>query len=263
MDCKLLYWKAVVNPGQTLVMFNDIEAKFFEHAPNDGISVNWELKIDFIKRNTVMITYGDSIVVGSLTACVSKPSEERPFEGNISFFVSSLLPKEFFNDSQVPIARISSFLEKSFKSSKSLDLESLLISPAASCWALRLDANFIQDGGNLLATSSIAALVLLLTSKIPQTTFEDSGSTIIHPFSMKNPQSLNMFFKPLAMEVPIKGSTGFNNLYVAFSSTNEIIGVSQESILKCLQSEELSSYLSHCQKRIASLNELISRNLKT
>lgn len=242
-------------------MFSEIEANFCQHLAKTEPHPNEELLIEHIKKDVLMVSYGDTIVIGSLNAVITKPADERPYEGCISFFVSSLQCKDFFGDEAPFIPKISSFLEKTFKTSRCLDLESLLISPASSCWALRLDIHLIQDSGYLLTAASIAALTLLLSTKLPQTSIDDEGSPIIHSFVTKNPKALNMFLKPLSTEIYLKRTTPRQCLYVAFSSTNELIGISQESILDLLLPDELSFYLIVAQKRIASLNNDLSRSL--
>ena len=239
---------------------SELEIKFREN-PIKELAIEHQLKIESLGNNNITVFYGNTVIIGSLNAIISKPNEERPFEGTLSLFVSSLLSKDFFNNDLFHISRASSFLEKLLRSSKFLDLESLLISPAASCWSLRLDLHVIQDDGNLLAGLSSAALILLLNLKLPHVHLDDIGFPIIESFSSKNPMPLNMFFKPLAMEMQTSIELS-ESLYIAFSSSNELLGLSQEGVLHAMPSQDLASHIEKAQKHLILLHDSISRILR-
>lgn len=183
-----------------------------------------------INRHSFIIEYNETIILSSLTFNVAKPSDDRPLEGLVSFFVDSLSPKDFLNQFTSNLSRVVPFLDKSFKKSKSFDLESLLISPSTSCICVRIDLHVLQDAGNVLMATSLSVLYLLHNVFLPQYELLENDQIILHNIDKKHLKPINIFFKTSAIELSY--FPDICSLYVSFSDRGDQICVHQESILE-------------------------------
>lgn len=111
-----------------------------------------------------------------MTAQVSRPFPDRPIEGMIGIFVDSLDAE--WNDSSESLA-VNRLLEKLFKSSRTIDTESLCILPGEQVWSLRLDVHVLDACGNVTDAASLAALAALLDFRRPDSTVIDGKAVIV------------------------------------------------------------------------------------
>jgi exosome complex RNA-binding protein Rrp42 (RNase PH superfamily) len=72
-------------------------------------------------------------------------------------------------------------LERLFKSGRTVDTESLCILPGERVWSIRLDIHVLEDAGNVLDASSMAALAALLDFRRPDSTVVDGQAVIVLP----------------------------------------------------------------------------------
>ncbi|XP_076624324.1 exosome complex component Rrp45 isoform X4 [Colletes latitarsis] len=105
---------------------------------------------------------------------------------------------------------ISNQLEKCFKDSKCIDLESLCIVADKKVWNLRVDINIINHDGNLIDCASIATLAALSHFHRPDVT-STGEDIIIHPFSEKDPLPLTLYHYPVCIS------------FITFESGNTIM----------------------------------------
>ncbi|GMM27650.1 exosome non-catalytic core subunit [Martiniozyma asiatica (nom. inval.)] len=138
-----------------------------------------ELEIDIQSNGSVLVTLGSTKVHVQVSAEISKPFEERPFEG--LFNISCELPPLFINNGLTITAatsttnnddqirqkeiEISRLIEKAIKKSNSIDIESLCIQAGKKCWSIRIDLHFFKNDGGIVDAGCVAAMCGLLSFK--------------------------------------------------------------------------------------------------
>lgn len=154
------------------------------------------------------ILLGQTRVLCRITAAITRPREDRPFDGQfvvnteLSPFVGASShhgggggsgggqdPEELL---------ISRTLERSVRRSRALDTESLCVVAGRQCWSVRADLHFLNNDGNLLDAACLALTAALRHFRRPdvQVTGED-----IRVFSTRErvPVPLQMSHLPICL----------------------------------------------------------------
>lgn len=102
---------------------------------------------------TVHVALGETRALAQVTCDVVEPRNARPNEGQLYFNLElgpmaapHLEPGRPTKD----IIQMNRILEKIFKESNCVDLESLCIVAAAKVWNLRVDINVLNNEGNIM-----------------------------------------------------------------------------------------------------------------
>ncbi|KAG7695256.1 hypothetical protein KL911_004003 [Ogataea haglerorum] len=150
------------------------------------------------------VSLGKTKVACRVTAEITKPYEDRPFDGifqistEISpicspFFESGLTTGGKQSNDEILISRL---IEKAVRRSGALDLESLCIIAGSKCWAIRADLQFLNYDGNFIDISSIAVMVALLHFRKPDMEI-DGNNVILFDEDQRNPVPLSILHIPL------------------------------------------------------------------
>ncbi|XP_011311379.1 exosome complex component rrp45 [Fopius arisanus] len=144
---------------------------------------------------------GQTQVIANVSCDIQPPRVSRPNEGMIHINVElTPLAAPYFeagrqSETGVLLTRQ---LEKCFKDSRCIDLESLCIVADKKVWNLRVDINVINHDGNLVDCASIATLAALLHFHRPDVT-STGDEIIIHSFSEKDPLPVTLFHQPVCV----------------------------------------------------------------
>lgn len=144
-------------------------------------------------------------VLAQTTCEVQAPKSSRPSEGilYINIELNPLAAPHFevgrMSDLGVQLNRI---LEKCFKDSKAIDLESLCIKTNEKIWALRVDLNILNHDGNILDCACIAMLASLAHFKRPDVTC-DGEEFIIHSYQQRDPIPIVIHHYPIIVSFGI------------------------------------------------------------
>ncbi|XP_077254855.1 exosome complex component Rrp45 isoform X1 [Temnothorax americanus] len=173
-----------------------------------------------------MVSLGHTRAVAQVSCDIQQPKTSRPNEGMIRINVelTPLAAQHFESGRQSEAAiLISRQLEKCFKDSKCIDLESLCIVADKKVWNLRIDVNIINHDGNLVDCASIATLAALMHFHRPDVT-STGEEVIVHPASEKDFLPLTLFHYPVCISfITFKsGNTIMDPTY-----TEERVGVAE------------------------------------
>ncbi|KAG5337839.1 EXOS9 protein, partial [Acromyrmex heyeri] len=160
-----------------------------------------------------MVSLGHTKAVAQVSCDIQQPKASRPNEGMIRINVelAPLAAQHFEGGRQSEAAiLINRQLEKCFKDSKCVDLESLCIVADKKVWNLRIDINIINHDGNLVDCASIATLAALMHFHRPDVT-STGEEIIIHPASEKDFLPLTLFHYPICIS------------FITFKSGNTIM----------------------------------------
>lgn len=155
------------------------ESKFILESLNEALRLDSRgadelrpLSISFgAGYGLVEVSLGHTRVVSKISASITRPFEDRPFDGQflvnteLSAFVGHA-PGQGPSEDEIKISRI---LEKSVRRSRALDTESLCIVAGKQCWQIRADIHFLNNDGNMLDAACIALATSLLHFRKPDT----------------------------------------------------------------------------------------------
>lgn len=122
----------------------------------------------------VEIGWGETKAAVRVSAKITKPFEERPFEGTfqINCEISLMAWAKFENHSSKSAQEIITLrlIEKAIKRLNSLDLESLCIVAGEKVWAITVDINYLNYDGGLIDSGCFGVMVALQHFRKPDVT---------------------------------------------------------------------------------------------
>lgn len=122
----------------------------------------------------VELQWGQTKVAVRVSAKISKPYEDRPFEGTfqINCEISLMAWAKFENQSNKLTQEIvtSRLIEKAIKRLNSLDLESLCIVAGEKVWGITADINYLNYDGGLIDLGCFAVMLALQHFRKPDVT---------------------------------------------------------------------------------------------
>ncbi|GIX65924.1 3' exoribonuclease family, domain 1 containing protein [Babesia caballi] len=151
----------------------------------------------------VIVSFGNTKVFAAVAAEIVEPNPERPNEGILSFHVeiSPMCSNSYEPGRQTEQElEIAYAIEKVFKESGAVDVESLCIAAGTYVWCLRTHVHVLQTDGNLLDACDVAVLSALLTFRKPDTVAKDGhGNSIEVDTNYSSP--LKLYHTPLLISV--------------------------------------------------------------
>jgi exosome complex component RRP42 len=122
-------------------------------------------------EGSARVRIGNTEVVAGVKFTVGEPFSDTPDEG-VLMIATELVPlasPEFESgppgEDAIEISRV---VDRAIRESKTVDFKKLCIKPGEKTWIINVDIDVLDDDGNLIDASSLAATAALLTAKIPQ-----------------------------------------------------------------------------------------------
>lgn len=139
--------------------------KPFEHRNVEvqfGVSKNAEA--------SVAVKFGKSHVVAGIKMSTGEPYPDHEKEGTMSVGMD-LLPLSSANFDYGPpsieAVEIARVVDRGIRESRFIDYEKLCIKEGEKVWMINIDLATINDDGNLIDASALAAILALLTARLP------------------------------------------------------------------------------------------------
>ncbi|XP_008480800.1 exosome complex component rrp45 [Diaphorina citri] len=165
-----------------------------------------KLDINFGREwGSCMVSLGETKVLAQVSCNMVIPKATRPNEGLlfINAELSPMASPQFETGRQTDTSvMINRFLEKCFKESKCIDLESLCVVAEEKVWNVRVDLNVLNYDGNLLGCCSIAALAALAHFRHPDVT-STGDQIIIHSAAEKDPIPMTILHYPVTISYAV------------------------------------------------------------
>ncbi len=128
-----------------------------------GISINAE--------GSARVRLGKTEVVAGVKMDVSEPYTDHEGEGTM-ITTLELLPlssEEFdYGPPKIDAIEIARIVDRGIRESKMIDFEKLCIKEGEKVWTLFIDMYTMNDDGNLLDASALAAIAALMTARMPK-----------------------------------------------------------------------------------------------
>ncbi|KAJ5815653.1 exosome complex endonuclease 2/ribosomal RNA processing protein, partial [Penicillium riverlandense] len=148
----------------------------------------------------VKLRLGKTSIVVRISAEVTKPRDDRPFDGlfNISLELSAMGSPAWENGRSNDLeAYVSHILDRVIRHSNALDTESLCIIQGVSCWSIRADVHVLDFDGNLTDAACIGVMAGLQHFRRPDAVVKD-GQVVVYGVEERVPVALNITQKPLS-----------------------------------------------------------------
>ncbi|XP_063823188.1 exosome complex component RRP45 [Ostrinia nubilalis] len=198
----------------------------------DGRNYNESRRLDISfgsDYGSCIVCLGETKVLAQVSCEVTQPKQIRPNEGilYINVEISPMAAPQFEANRQTDLTvYLNRLLEKCYKDSKCIDLESLCIVVEEKVWSLRVDIKVLNHAGNLIECASIATLTSLAHFKRPDVT-RSGDNVIIHTIAEKDPIPTVLYHYPVCVTYAIFGNDtllsdpSFTEESVCTSSTEE------------------------------------------
>lgn len=145
------------------------------------------------------VKMGETEVVAGVKFETGTPFADTPDEG-VLMVASEFLPlasPEFESgppgEDAIEVSRV---VDRAIRESKVIDFKKLCITPKEKVWMVYVDVDVLDDDGNLIDATSLAAVAALMTAKIPD--LDEEGEIIREKKGHKN---LEMAGLPLSVTV--------------------------------------------------------------
>ncbi|CAH2234554.1 jg9174 [Pararge aegeria aegeria] len=187
---------------------NFIKKIILEGHRLDGRNYDESRKLDICfgsEYGSCIVSIGETKVLAQVSCEVVQPKQIRPNEGilYINVEISPMAAPQFEANRQTDLTvYLNRLLEKCYKDSKCIDLESLCIVVEEKVWSLRVDLKILNHEGNLIECSSIATLVSLAHFKRPDVT-RSGESVIIHTLAENDPIPTVLYHYPVCLTFAI------------------------------------------------------------
>ncbi|KAL6436608.1 hypothetical protein ACFW04_004815 [Cataglyphis niger] len=230
-----------------------------------------------------VVSLGHTKAIAQVSCDIQQPKAFRSNEGTIYINVElSPLAAQHFESGRPSEAAIliSRQLEKCFKDSKCIDLESLCIVADKKVWNLRIDINIINHDGNLIDCASIATLAALMHFHRPDVT-STGEEIIIHPASEKDFLPLTLFHYPVCISfitfecgktimdpTYIEERVGVAELTLGMNSYRELCSLHFDYLTKTMTVEDVISAVSnhaanYATKLVQEIKEAVIKDVQS
>ncbi|MEK6968094.1 MAG: exosome complex protein Rrp42 [Nanoarchaeota archaeon] len=170
---------------------------------NRGMDEYREITVEMgISKNaegSARVKIGGTEVLAGVKMAVEKPYPDRPNDGMLMVNVelTPLSSPDFESgpprDDAIEIARVT---DRGIRESKAIDLTKLNLVPGEKSWSVMIDLVSINDEGNLLDASALAAMAAIINTRMPGLT---DKQTVDYKTHTNNKLPLNDF--PVAITV--------------------------------------------------------------
>ncbi|EJT98069.1 ribosomal protein S5 domain 2-like protein [Dacryopinax primogenitus] len=242
----------------------------------------------------VECSIGETRVVAQISATVTRPYFDRPFEGIIvihtefSPMASSAYETGRPSEEEITMARI---LEKTIRRSEALDREALCILAGQKVsvphretntkivrgqqvWTLRLTIQFLADEGNLLDCACMAAMAALRHFRKPEVEVVGDEATMFSP-EERAPVPLALHHQPLCVSFVSLGprntpvmdpsrleeQLAHGKMTISLNAQKEIC-VLQKAGGVALPADEVLHAVNVAVSRVRDMSDLLNRSLE-
>ena len=216
------------------------------------------------KDTTCLARLGDSVAFAAVTASLEQPFGGRPSEGTIQFTIG-IAKAQFKTVSKDParvnqyLVELGRFVERSFRESKAVDLESLCVQAGRRVWHIQVDIKILGDDGNIPDVVGLAALGALRAYRRPEVTLDPQvpGGLKIHSQEDREGIALTLHQFPVSVTfayfdegllavvdaTSVEESAANGTLTVAVTPQGELCaiqkangcGITQPEIMRCIR----------------------------
>jgi exosome complex component RRP42 len=185
-------------------------------------------------EGSASVKIGNTHVIVGVKIELAKPFPDSPNEGvlKVSAEFAPLASPEFEagppGEEAIELARV---VDRAIRSAEAIELKKLFIEEG-KVWGVFIDLHIINNNGNLIDASSLAAITALLNAKIPKL----EGETVIREYE----KGLSVVHKPVIVTVCKVGDKLFvdpNHLEENILDSKISIGIREDNLICAIQKQ--------------------------
>jgi len=145
--------------------------RFDGRKPFDWRKIEVEYGISKNAEGSARVKFGDTEVFAGIKMSIGKPYPDRPEEGAlmVDAELSPMSSPEFeTGPPDIKAIELARVVDRGIREAKTIDMKKLCLEKGEKAWMISIDVVTINDAGNLLDASSLAALAALKNTKIPR-----------------------------------------------------------------------------------------------
>jgi len=149
-------------------------------------------------EGSALVKLGSTQVLAGVKMEIREPFPDTPNEGvlMVSAELSPIASPEFSSgppgENSIELARV---VDRGIRESHAIDTEKLCIIEKEKVWIVSVDLYMLNDGGNLIDASALAAIAAILNTKLPK--YDEKEDKII--YEEKTKKTLPLVCKPVAV----------------------------------------------------------------
>jgi len=242
--------------------FRNLDAKF-------TVSVNAE--------GSVAVKLGKTEVVAGIKMALAEPYPDHEKEGTMSVGMDLLplsSPNFEYGQPSIEAVEISRVVDRGIRESRFIDFEKLCIKEGEKVWSISVDLATINDDGNLIDVSALAAILALLTARLPK--YDEKEERIKSDEPTDTPLPLKLENMPLTITFFKLGDKIFIDPTREEEDTTEgrltveISKPGKEEMINAMQKggectftiEEIENILEEAKKIFKKLNSFVEEEVK-
>ena len=147
------------------------DLRFDGRKPLDWRKIEVEYGISKNAEGSARVKFGDTEVLAGIKLSTGTPYPDTPDEGAlmVEADLSPMSSPEFeTGPPDIKAIEIARVVDRGIREAKTIDMKKMCITKGEKCWLVSIDVVTINDGGNLLDASALAALAALKDAKIPK-----------------------------------------------------------------------------------------------
>ena len=138
--------------------------------PFDHRDIKVEFNISVNAEASVKVKFGKSEVIAGIKMSVGVPYPDHEKEGTMTTGMDLLplsSPNFEYGAPTIEAVEIARVVDRGIRESRFIDFEKLCIKEAEKAWNINIDMVTINEDGNLIDASALAAVLALLTARLP------------------------------------------------------------------------------------------------
>ena len=213
--------------------------------------INAEVNIIPNANGSALVRLGHTKILTGVKVEIGTPFPDTPEEGNLVVnaeflpHASPVFEPGPPDERAVELARI---IDRSLRDVRAIDLSKLVIIPGKKVWNIFIDIYVIDYDGNMIDASSLATLIALMNTRIPQVSVDQSTNEIIIQKDNYQPIPLSRRVVTATLAKITDENTG-SRFYLADPSLEEeiisdtliTIAYSEDGLLTGIQKSGISS----------------------
>lgn len=221
-----------------------------------------------------LVSLGNTKVMAGVKVDIGKPFEDTPDEGAliVNLEVSPTASPDVEpgppDENAVEMARV---VDRVIRHSGFIDFKSLSIVSGRHAWFLWVDLYVLNHDGNLIDTSTIAAVAALTNTTIPKVELDPAGNILKIDRNTRTPLQVNMDKLPLTItyakmeNILIVDPTSdeeelSDGIYVVGISGGNITAI--QKVTGAFTKEEISSMINDSMNHYQRLREIVISSLR-
>lgn len=148
----------------------DESLRFDKRKPLDWRKVEVGYGISKNAEGSARVKFGETEVFAGVKLSIGQPYPDTPDQGAlmVDAELSPMSSPEFeTGPPDVKAIELARVVDRGIREAKTIDMKKLCIAKGEKCWMVSIDIVTINDAGNLLDASALAALAALKDAKMP------------------------------------------------------------------------------------------------